>query len=113
MPGGEISIQTALQPTGLWITVPITIGGRVTLLMVLDPGSPVSSALPQSRHCSIVSSLRRGRAVHVHTCSLISLFSLSRSLSYASMFLVASRGSPDGRLAVVSWKSMGYSASTF
>lgn len=46
MPGGEVSVVTALHPTGLWITVPVTVGGRVTLLMVLDPGSPISAISP-------------------------------------------------------------------
>jgi hypothetical protein len=46
MPGGEISILTTLHPTGLWITVPITVAQRVTLFMVLDPGSPASAISP-------------------------------------------------------------------
>ena len=46
MPGPNITIVTVVHPTGLWITVPITVGPLVDLVMVFDPGSPSSAISP-------------------------------------------------------------------
>ena len=47
MPGGELSIQARPHPSGLWITIPVTIGRVRTLAMVIDSGSPVSAISPE------------------------------------------------------------------
>lgn len=51
MPGGEIRIRTILHPNplGRWISFPVIVAGSHDLLMVLDPGSPVSAISPQTR----------------------------------------------------------------
>ena len=51
MPGGELRIRTGLYPNplGRWISFPIIIGGVHDILMVLDPGSPVSAISPETR----------------------------------------------------------------
>ena len=46
--GGELSFRTWLQPKRLWLTVPVEIGGRLTLDMVLDTGSPASGLSARS-----------------------------------------------------------------
>ena len=48
MPGGELSIQAQLHPSGLWLTIQVTLEGHRTLAMVLDSGSPVSAISPET-----------------------------------------------------------------
>lgn len=48
MPGGELSIQARLHPSGLWITIPIRLSRARTLVMVVDSGSPISAISPET-----------------------------------------------------------------
>src|SRR4051794_21025316 len=48
MPGPDVSIAVGIHPTGLWLTVPLTVDGHITLLMVFDPGSPTSAISPSA-----------------------------------------------------------------
>ena len=52
MPGGDLRIRTGLHPNplGRWISFPVMVGGVHDVLMVLDPGSPVSAISPETRH---------------------------------------------------------------
>ena len=47
MPGGELSVRTYPHPSGLWITMPLTVGRVKSLAMVIDSGSPVSAISPE------------------------------------------------------------------
>lgn len=51
MPGGELRIRTVLHPNplGRWISFPVVVADRHELLMVLDPGSPISAISPETR----------------------------------------------------------------
>src|SRR6266852_697096 len=40
---GSLSIQTTLHATKWWLIVPVEVGGLLTIEMVLDTGSPLSS----------------------------------------------------------------------
>jgi hypothetical protein len=40
---GSLSIQTKLHSTKWWLIIPVEVGGRMTIEMVLDTGSPLSS----------------------------------------------------------------------
>ena len=55
----EIRVQAQLHPTGLWVTVPLTVDGRVTLWMVLDTGSPASAISPTAEQTLLDSQLVR------------------------------------------------------
>jgi len=46
MPDGELAIPAELHPSGHWIGISVTIGGRHTIFMVLDTGSPASAISP-------------------------------------------------------------------
>lgn len=48
MHGGDLSIQARLHRSGLWITIPVTVGHLPNLAMVLDSGSPVSAISPET-----------------------------------------------------------------
>ncbi len=45
---GEIAIEAERHPSGRWITVPLAIGGVLTLAAVLDTGAPVSAISPRT-----------------------------------------------------------------
>lgn len=40
---GRLAVQTALHSTKWWLIIPLEIGGLLTIDMVLDTGSPLSS----------------------------------------------------------------------
>jgi hypothetical protein len=44
---GEIAVQATLHPTGLWITVPVTVAQGLDLAPVFDSGSPMSAINPE------------------------------------------------------------------
>jgi hypothetical protein len=47
---GELVVQTILHATKWWLIVPITIGGQITIEMVLDTGSPLSAISERLRN---------------------------------------------------------------
>lgn len=49
-PGGALSVSCRLHTSGYWITLPLMIGGNVSLWMVLDTGSPVSVISPLTQN---------------------------------------------------------------
>src|SRR5262245_5941142 len=46
IPNGELAIPAELHPSGHWIGISVAIGGRHTIFMVLDTGSPASAISP-------------------------------------------------------------------
>jgi hypothetical protein len=47
MPGGELSVRARLHPSGLWVTIPLRVGGSRLLPMVVDSGAPISAISPE------------------------------------------------------------------